>query len=56
MAWNWELFSIIDDSIKSKIKLGNNSILLVMRKCVIHVWPQNGENMFIPYVYYVSAN
>ena len=55
MTKNKELFSNLDDSIKSKIKLGNDSIVLVMGKGVINVLAKNGEKILIPDVYYLSA-
>ena len=55
MTENKELFSNLDDSVKSKIKLGNDSILHVMGKGVINVLAKTGERMFIPNVYYVPT-
>ena len=45
----------MDDSVKSKIKFENDSIVPVMGKGVINVLAKNGEKIFIPYVYYVPA-
>lgn len=46
MTSNIELFSNLDDSMKSEIKLGNNTIVSIMGKGVINVLTKNGEKRF----------
>ena len=47
MSGNDSLFSFIDKSFKSKIKMGNNRTLLVVGKGSIMIRTQQGEKKYI---------
>ena len=53
MTRNKELFSSLDTSIQSEVKLGNDSKVKVNGKGVILVYVKNGERRIIHDVYYV---
>ena len=55
MTRNKELFSSIDTSIHSEVKLGNDSKVNVNGKGVIIVYAKNGERTTIHDVYYVPS-
>ena len=53
MTGNKELFSSLDTSIRSKVKLCNDSKVKVSGKGVIVVYVKNGKRRTIDDVYYV---
>ena len=55
MIGNKELFSSLDTSIRSEVKLGNDSKVKVNGKCVIVVYAKNGKRRTIHDVYYVPG-
>ena len=52
MSGNETLFSFIDKSFKSEIKMGNNGTLLVVGKGSIMVFTKQGEKKEIQNVYF----
>ena len=55
MTGNKDLFSSLDTSIQSKVKLGNDSKVRINGKGVIHVYTKNDERRKIDDVYYVPS-
>ena len=55
MTGNKELFSSLDTSIQSEVKLGNDCKVKVNGKGVIAVYAKNGEKRTIRDVYYVPG-
>ena len=55
MSGSKEIFSVIDESVKSEVKLGNDHQILVMEKGSISIRTKKGEENEIPDVYYVPG-
>ena len=55
MSGSKEIFSVIDESVKSEVKLGNDHQISVMGKGSISIRSKKGEEKEIPDVYYVSG-
>ena len=55
MTRNKDLFTSLGDSIKSEVKLGNDSKVSVIGKGVINVLTKNGGKRYIPDVYFVPG-
>ena len=55
MSASKEIFSAIDESIKSEVKLGNDHQILVMGKVSISIRTKKGEEKKIPNIYYVPG-
>ena len=55
MTRNIEIFSNIDESVKSEVTTGTDSKVSVMGKGRVNILKKKGEKKFVPDVYYVPS-
>ena len=55
MTGNIEMFSNIDESVKSQVTLVTDSKVVVMGKCRVDILTKKGEKIFMSDVYFVPG-
>ena len=55
MTWNIEIFSYLDESVKSEVTTGTDSKVSIMGKGRGNILTKKGEKNFVPDVYYVPS-
>ena len=55
MTGNLNLFSSLDNPVKTDVTLGNNVQVIVFGKCNVDILTRQGESKYIPDVYHVKG-
>ena len=55
MTSNLNLFSSLDDLVKTDVTLGNNVQVTILGKCTVDILMKQGERKYIPDVYHVEV-
>ena len=55
MTGNLNLFSSLDNSVKTDVTLGNNVQVIVLGKGTVDILTKQGESKYIPDVYHVEG-
>ena len=55
MNGNLNLFSILDNSVKTDVTLGNNVQVTILGKGIVDILTKQGESKYIPNFYHVEG-